>query len=70
MFLLTRIVVRIIIKIVEGGIVMLEVIIDVVKSKTMIGVMVFILGISYISACQNQSLDSKYTNSILIEEAI
>lgn len=49
---------------------MLEVIIDVVKSKTMIGVMVFILGISYISACQNQSLDSKYTNSILIEEAI
>ena len=49
---------------------MLEVISDVVKSKTMIGVMVFIIGISYISACQNETLTIKNGNSILIEETI
>jgi hypothetical protein len=54
----------------EGGICMLEVVKDVVKSKTMIGVMVFIIGISYISASQKQNLMISSINQVEVTQQV
>ena len=49
---------------------MLEVVKDVIKSKTMMGVMVLIIGISYISACDTRGLDNNSQfNTLNIQES-
>lgn len=48
---------------------MLDVMKDVIKSKTMIGVLVFIIGISYVSASRNTNLETNsYNNLSFIEQ--
>lgn len=44
---------------------MLEVVRNVIESKTMIGVMILIIGISYISACDTKSFEYNNQNNIL-----
>lgn len=45
---------------------MINVVKDVIKSKTMMGFMVLILGISYVGACQTQNYQIS-TNNIIQE---
>lgn len=47
---------------------MLDVMKDVIKSKTMVGVLVFIIGVSYISASQNRNLEVRGYNNLSFTE--
>jgi len=62
---LTRINVRVMIVSTRGGINMLEVIKNVVESKTMVMVMIFIIGVSYVSATMNKNLEVSKESIVL-----
>lgn len=39
---------------------------EVIKSKSMIGIMVLIIGVFYISALQTKNLEENYSNEIVL----